>query len=102
MRETAQSPGGPRPERAGARPADAVRERFARERKEATRRSIAPAGAVAVVAMPAWTLFDYHFHNETTVEFIAIRLVATVVIAGFLTMLDTGFGRRRPEVIGLG
>lgn len=79
-----------------------LRARFEDERRTATRLSGLAGGVVAIIGLPAWSLFDYLVAPSDASGFLLIRLVATAVIAGFWLLLFTPLGHRRPELVGLG
>lgn len=81
----------------------AVRARFEEERRQKTRTSVIAGGLVAIVGMPTWSLFDLILVPEDAWQFTLIRFAATVAIGLSLAVLFlTDFGRRRPELCGLG
>lgn len=81
----------------------ATRARFDRETRMATRRTGIGAGALAVVAFPAWIGFDYLVAPDVAGEFVLIRLGLLVpIVAMWLGLLFSRFGERRPELLLLG
>jgi diguanylate cyclase (GGDEF)-like protein len=84
-----------------AKPSE-VYERFLAERRISSRTSILAAGVVAIVGLPAWSIFDHIVAPDQAWEFTQIRLVATALMIGMYAVLFTPLGRRRPEYVGLG
>lgn len=84
-----------------ARPSE-IHERYLAERRISTRASIVAGGVVAIVGLPSWALFDYIVSPDQAWVFTQIRLVATALMVCLFGLLFTPFGRRRPELVGLG
>ena len=76
-----------------------TRERYCAEVRRSTRMTGIGAGAIALFAYPAWTLFDYLVEPEIADQLLPIRLAVTVAIAILVVMMLAGVGRRRPEPI---
>jgi diguanylate cyclase (GGDEF)-like protein len=79
----------------------ALRSRFRLERKRATRTSVLAGGLVAMVGLPAWSLFDYLVAPDHAWDFTVLRLIATGAIAISWALVFTPLGRTRPELLGL-
>ena len=84
-----------------ARPSE-IHERYLAERRISTRTSILAGGVVAIVGLPSWALFDYIVSPDQAWDFTQIRLIATALMICLFGLLFTPFGRRRPELVGLG
>ncbi|HYH62870.1 MAG TPA: diguanylate cyclase [Solirubrobacterales bacterium] len=82
---------------------DDVEKRFRRQVKAATRSTGLIAGAIAVIAYPAWALFDYLVEPESAGQLLWLRIGFTLPIA--LLWLGLRFSRtshRHPELFVLG
>jgi diguanylate cyclase (GGDEF)-like protein len=80
-----------------------ILERFRQQVKVATRSTGLVAGAIAVIAYPAWALFDHLVEPESAGEFVWLRIGFTIPIA--LLWLGLRFsraGHRHPEAFVLG
>ena len=75
--------------------------RFRAEVRTSTRATGIVAGAVGVVALPAWMGFDYIVEPDHASTFALLRLIALGPMLVCLGALFTGFGRRRPELLVL-
>jgi diguanylate cyclase (GGDEF)-like protein len=84
-----------------ADPHPETEDRFREEVKASTTTTGTVAGAVAVVAFPAWIGFDRVLDPSHAGAFAAYRLVALVPILVCLAGLRTAWGRRRPELLVL-
>ena len=74
---------------------------FQEEVKQSTRSTGIVAGAVAVVAFPAWIGFDRVLDPAHASTFAVYRLVALVPILASLAGFWTAWGRRHPELLVL-
>jgi diguanylate cyclase (GGDEF)-like protein len=74
-----------------------LRTRFAAERRRGARTTAIVGGSVAVIGLPAWSLFDVIMDPANAGDFIRIRLIAVCVILAALIALFTRAGERRPE-----
>jgi len=75
--------------------------RFRAEVRTSTRATGIVAGAVGVVALPAWMGFDYIVEPDHASTFALLWLIALGPMLVCLGALFTGFGRRRPELLVL-
>jgi diguanylate cyclase (GGDEF)-like protein len=76
-------------------------DRFRAEVKASTRTTGLVAGAVAVVAFPAWIGFDQVLDPAHAGTFATYRLIGLVVILASLAGFWTPWGRRHPELLVL-
>ncbi len=83
--------------------AEDVEARFRSRVKAATRSTGISAGAIAVVAFPAWSLFDYLVEPESAGMFVWLRVGFTAPIALlWLALWRTRAGHTHPEWFVLG
>lgn len=77
-----------------------TRARFRHEVKRSTRVTGISAGAVASIAVPAWTAFDYLVEPSNAPTFLYLRLLLTVpLVLLTLTLAYTRFGQTKPETL---
>jgi diguanylate cyclase (GGDEF)-like protein len=77
--------------------------RFKAEVKESTRATAISAGAVAVLAYPTWSIFDYLVEPSHAHDFVVVRLLLTIpILLCCLALLFTRWGRVHPELLMLG
>ena len=82
---------------------DRAKARFDQQVKAATRATGVTAGAIAAVAFPSWTLFDYLVEPATAGELLWIRIGFAVPIALlWLGLWLSPQGHKHPELFVLG
>ncbi len=82
---------------------DDAKQRFRRQVKAATRSTGLTAGAIAVVAYPAWALFDHLVEPESAGQFLWLRIGFTVpIVFLWLGLRFSRAGHRHPELFVLG
>jgi diguanylate cyclase (GGDEF)-like protein len=69
--------------------------------QRATRATAVAGGLVAIVAFPAWAVFDHLVDPAHGTEFTTVRLLLEVPLIGLWLSLFTGPGRRHPELVML-
>ena len=79
----------------------ARRAAFAAEVKRSTRTTAVTAGVIAIVAFPAWAIFDRLVDPSHSAEFTAIRLALEIPLIALWLSLFTRWGRRHPEPVML-
>ena len=83
---------------AGAPSPGAVREAHGREMRAATRTTGLAAGALILVALPLWSVYDHMVEPEQAGRFLTIRLVTMVpILIGWLLLAKKPFGERHAE-----
>ena len=78
-----------------------MRAAFRAEVKLSTRATALAGGALAIVAFPAWAIFDHLVDPAHAAEFTTLRLVLELPLIGLWLTLFTDLGRRHPEVVML-
>ncbi|MEA2332432.1 MAG: hypothetical protein QOK00_1135 [Thermoleophilaceae bacterium] len=78
-----------------------LRGAFRAEVKGSTRTTAATAGLIAIVAFPAWGVFDHLVDPAHGAEFTTLRLVLEPPLIVLWLTLFTGWGRRHPELVML-
>jgi diguanylate cyclase (GGDEF)-like protein len=78
-----------------------LRAAFRAEVRRATRATAVAGGLVAIVAFPAWAVFDHLVDPAHGAEFTTVRLLLEVPLIGLWLSLFTGPGRRHPELVML-
>ncbi len=82
---------------------DRAKVRFDSQVKTATRATGLSAGAIAVIAYPVWSLFDYLVEPSNAESLLWIRLGFTVpIVLIWLGLLTSQWGHRHPEIFVLG
>ena len=84
-----------------ARDNSSLRSAFRAEVKVSTRATAVTGGLIAIIALPAWAVFDHLVDPEHAAEFTTLRLLSEIGLVGLWLSLFTARGRRHPELVML-